>query len=420
MTYSIHESLIDKLEQKLTTIRNKCEKYGCEFHYERVGEEYKEVEDEGGVKILNKYIIVEADGKAIVNNWRFVATIEHTDSGNVIRQYDFDVDVPSKYRTAKPVCEHCNTLRNRNDTYLVYNDTIKEFKQVGKSCLKDFTNGLDAEQVARFMSYEDLLEEYQRPETLGKHRRRYYPLKDVLMYGIECIKHFGYRKADQFDVDSTGLHTYELYRFVEFGFSSQFKSDDYMQNEIDEYNFKAITDENSAKADEMIEWVLNSSDTSNYIQNLKVLVNNKYITRRDVNFVVSLVPSYYKYVSHVRKVAADKEQSSKSEYVGKIKDKLSIEVKEDSLVTSWDTMYGTQFMYKFVDSNDNIFIWITSVLLDSRKVVKVNGTVKDHSEYNGAKQTVLTRCKVEYEPEAEEIHPEGTFDLSVLDVMEGA
>ena len=53
-------------------------------------------------------------------------------------------------------------------------------------------------------------------------------------------------------------------------------------------------------------------------------------------------------------------------------------------------------MYKFIDIEGNVFIWITSCYIDMDKRIKLRGTIKEHSEYNNVKQTVLTRCKVEY------------------------
>lgn len=42
-TYSIPECNIESLEKKLTRIRNKCDKYGLAFKYERTGEHFETV-----------------------------------------------------------------------------------------------------------------------------------------------------------------------------------------------------------------------------------------------------------------------------------------------------------------------------------------------------------------------------------------
>lgn len=145
MRYTIHEGNMQKAEKKLTTLKNKCEKYGCNFKCDVIGELFAEVE-EGRIA---KFFVLDVEGEAKVNGWRFVATVEHTEAGNIIRAFDNTVEIPERYRTSEAVCEHCNSKRRRKDTYLIVNES-GEFKQVGKSCLKDFTNGLTAEAIAAY------------------------------------------------------------------------------------------------------------------------------------------------------------------------------------------------------------------------------------------------------------------------------
>lgn len=68
---------------------------------------------------------------------------------------------------------------------------------------------------------------------------------------------------------------------------------------------------------------------------------------------------------------------------------------------SWETTFAynksIQYLHSFKDGAGNIFVWKTGTSLYSIKensVVTIKGTVKEHSEYRGVKQTVLTRCKV--------------------------
>ena len=85
-----------------------------------------------------------------------------------------------------------------------------------------------------------------------------------------------------------------------------------------------------------------------------------------------------------------------SEYVGEVKDKIDIQVIL-KFYANFDSQFGLQTIYTFQDENNNIYVWKTANWLDIEKGTKVNlkGTIKDHKEYKGEKQTVLTRCKVE-------------------------
>ena len=421
MTYYIAECFINDLEKKLTTIRNKCEKYGCEFYYERIGEKFDEVVDNDGNKHIVKFIEVEASGLAIINDWRFVALIEHTSEGNIIRQYDTNLNVPERYRHTDCICEHCGTLRRRKDTCLIYNDITGEWKQVGKSCLKDFTQGLDADIVAKFTSYKDLFEEYTSIDR-SSYSYKHYSLRDgVLLYAVETVNHFGYISSQSYDY-STASRCSDYYNLLEFGKVNAFRKREDIEADLNRITFDPRCESNLKYIEDLKQYVLNEDSTNNeYIHNLQVLVKSEYISDRDWNLLVSSVQFYNRHIENVKKDELRKkshDEELKSEHVGNIKDKVSLDVETCTLVTSWDNQFGWSGMYKFVSKEGNIFIWITSKDIDTDNVSKVCGTVKEHSEYNGVKQTVLTRCKVEYKPE-ETHEDDGTFNLNeIFNTME--
>lgn len=94
----------------------------------------------------------------------------------------------------------------------------------------------------------------------------------------------------------------------------------------------------------------------------------------------------------------EKEPETKSDWVGEIKErirdlKLSV-VATPSYEHQSYAGYGMQTTYINImeDNSKNCFVWKTSYPLNGEVVL--DGTVKDHSEYNGKKQTVLTRCRV--------------------------
>ena len=211
--YSIFEDNMDRLEKKLNRIFNKCKQYGCEFSYRQVGEEFKELKDDQGNKYTARFIIVEADGKAVVNGWKFIASVEHTEKGNIINRIG-DIEVPERYYTSDAVCEHCNSKRYRKDTYIVMNEESGEFKQVGKSCLNDFTNGLSAEAVAQYISLFDELIQGEVP--MCGRGERYYKSETILRYVSETIKHFGYVRT-QDSGRSTSDRSFDYYCVNEHG-----------------------------------------------------------------------------------------------------------------------------------------------------------------------------------------------------------
>ena len=76
MRYAIFEGNMERLEKKMIRIKNKCQKFGCDFHYEKVGEEYREIKDADGNDVTAKFILIDAEGIAKVNGWRFIASVD--------------------------------------------------------------------------------------------------------------------------------------------------------------------------------------------------------------------------------------------------------------------------------------------------------------------------------------------------------
>jgi hypothetical protein len=65
-------------------------------------------------------------------------------------------------------------------------------------------------------------------------------------------------------------------------------------------------------------------------------------------------------------------------------------------VSGFSGAYGWTNVYRFLDEKKHIFVWFTSkdIGLEKGALVTLTGTVKKLQEYDGEKQTVLTRCSV--------------------------
>lgn len=85
-------------------------------------------------------------------------------------------------------------------------------------------------------------------------------------------------------------------------------------------------------------------------------------------------------------------ETNPSKHIGNIGDKVEVEVE---LVRrgSFESDFGTTYVYTFKDSEGNVLVWKTKNYFEVATCT-VKGTIKEHSEYKGIPQTVLTRCKV--------------------------
>lgn len=379
MIYEIFEGNMERLEKKLNLIQSKCQKYGCEFNASIVGEVFKEIKDQetGRVSTI-RYIQVEASGIAKVNGWEFVATIEHCKPVNIIRSFRPEVTVPDMYYTVDTRCDHCNTKRNRKDTYLIRNTETGEFKQVGKSCLKDFTNGLDAEAVTRYISWFDELIKNEAPVQSGY--TRYYPIKDVILYAVEAVNLYGYVKSDCEYTEST--------KDVVFDFLVG--STEWRKKHLDK-GFNINREGNKEKAEAILDFVASLSNEFGYISNLKAACGKEYCKSRDIGIAVSAVACYNREMEYQQRKAKEYKVKENSNWVGEKGLRLTLVDADIKLLTSWENMYGITHLYQIIDKDGNVYTWKTAKGMDDGKV-SLKGTVKAHSEFNGVKQTELTRC----------------------------
>ena len=90
----------------------------------------------------------------------------------------------------------------------------------------------------------------------------------------------------------------------------------------------------------------------------------------------------------------DKEKSAEeSEYVGSIGDKSEFDVTVTGCF-GFESQYGYTYVNTFKTTDNNVLVWITSSkAFDIGKTLKIKATIKEHKEYKGTKQTVLTRVK---------------------------
>lgn len=85
-------------------------------------------------------------------------------------------------------------------------------------------------------------------------------------------------------------------------------------------------------------------------------------------------------------------ETTPSKHVGTVGDKIEVEA-ELIRRGSFESDFGTTYVYTFKDSEGNVLVWKTKNFFEVTTCT-VKGTIKEHSEYKGVLQTVLTRCKV--------------------------
>lgn len=368
MYYEIPEYKFERFEKELKKLEDKCRKYNCDFHYTKGEKKLKEFEQDGK-KIVINVIPVEVDAKAVQNGWKYVASIEHYDNGNIILAVDDTVEIPEKYRTAEGICEHCNTKRDRKFTVLIQNIETKELKQVGRQCVMEYTNGLTPAMLKQLESVIDLIETSKEQD-----KTEIVPYEEIL-------------------VDVLELWTTSYNVIKKYGYWEKRKGEKSSYSTVDRvvYLMNNTKCRDTRRGEAVQQWLLENKGTGIDIENYKTLARERFIRTYDIDLAVKAA-NYY------RNSEKYQERRLSSEWQGEPGTEVKIVVKKTRLVSTFDDKFneGKKVnLYEFTDTNNNIYIWFTHkhVLETGDKDFTLIGEVKRHEERNGVKKTVLAHCR---------------------------
>ena len=375
--YTIPLYKLTELTKQINRIRNK----GAQVTFDITNPSVAVAATSLGRNITIECAEVEVSGRYHVDGWSFVGTIEHASPENIIRlaDYSFENRIPERYRTAGRDCEHCHIRRDRTDTYLVYNEDSDEFKQVGRTCLKGYTNGLDAEACAALASVMHELARIDAEADRGE-------FSDIDNYG-----------RDQFARYSMEIARKQAYDYVkEHGYTAGVTGRQFSAALRDNPDMSQATDAEIAEVTNY----LSTARTSDYIRNVTAVWNKPTYSWRDAGYITSAVASYFKERDRQAELARQQERNAQSEYAGNVGDKVSLTVAE-SRVIYWRTG-GPRFnaseypVFRIVGDDGKVYIWGATTSPQIYPDDRITGTIKKRIERpNGEKQTELTRCKVE-------------------------
>lgn len=382
MRYEILTDAMEKLEKELKKIERKCNKYDCPFEYKIIGTTNKMIN-----KKYYEFTIVELNGMAIINDYELIGIIKRVGDKNIVNSINGS-EVPKRFWNTDNYCEHCNSKRNRNTLFILRNTKTNEYKQVGKSCVKLYTNGIDAEYFARLCMYGNLFEEYS---DLGyEYINTYsvspkYKVDDVLNVAIMLIDELGYMNSnDELSIKS----------LIQFCLSFDL---DVMNRELKgiyEFTDKELNIDRSTKINNIKEYYLNIKAKNDYEHNIQVLLANEYMNMNMIGYLAYLPKGYDKVIEKQRKLGKKLSDTKDIIYYG-IENKRykQINVKDCNLAGNYSTVYGIINVYQIIVDN-SVLIWKTTNSIEIDNVNKIDFTVKEHKLYNGIKQTSVTRCKV--------------------------
>jgi len=349
---------------------------------------------EPGTRVaIRKMVEIEVKGHTVViDGWRFVAQIEHTQAGNIIRHLDGS-PLDTKWRTAKNVCEHCHTNRQRKFTYLLHheNGTVM---QVGSTCIEDFLRGHDPSiavyLATRIRKFTDFLGQGGIPGG------NYFSTDEYIPWVALSIREGGWYSR------GAAYHNGSHCATADMALNQWSRSLNPYPDETPVFP----NEDDYAKAAKALEWARTDlaaipvHKRSDYHHNLATACSLDYCTHKHAGILASVLVAYDREMAKRAKeaLAAERAGNSSSKFLGETGERLrDIEA---TLTHTWssdydDSPYGPRVMNKFETPEGNVIVWWTGrEAAEKGDKVLLTGTVKKHDTYKGTKQTILTRCKV--------------------------
>lgn len=382
-TFEIPEQNMGRFDEKFAKVVRLAQKLGCEVPSKSIvsgphDREAVRVDREGHeYKVHYRAFIVEVSGSAPkLDGWSFVAAIDHTHMGNIVKS--LNGDAPEQYRTAGPICEHCEHQRQRKSTYIMRHDDGTT-KQVGRSCLKDFAGyHKSAEDIAAFSEMLVTIGEDDGDSSDGEQCFRSgfiaFPLREVLAITEMVMRERGYTSRANSTIERpatsgiVGAVMFKRHKCAEL-----------------------LADFNYTEVDTVIEWAKSNTDTSDYAHNMRLIATDGNVYNKYLGYAVSMISAYRRAMGLIAERAAQPE----SNHYGEVGKRYTLKLIVTGS-TPIESDYGVSTLYTFVAANGDAFKWFSSSVASLKigDAVELTGTVKTHDVYRERKQTALTRCKI--------------------------
>lgn len=419
-TYTVYASQIEDVKKRLDRLAKKAAHYNIPFSYS-VGAEHPENVRVYDVDSVNRVryvkdtftvsavdVDVECDELIRANGWTVRAKLEHHENGNIATGIGLK-PVKDEWFTIPARCDHCCTNRYRAVTFICENEN-GELRQIGKKCLKDYT-GISPSTAAMWAEVNDIFAngmDCSESEWESHKGERVYSIADIVGHAYDSIQKYGYRKSD--GPNSTRDHVASLlcdgvepsaeakaHAELIIAWLLDLQEVAYREDEMRAAAYRE-SEENADEYGIPAPVKQTPSTVGDLERNCIPLARAGYALMRHVGRLAYMPIAYVRYMerkSRAEQMEAERASAAAlSGYVGQIGKRLTVTTASAALVTSWVNRYGMTFLYRFTDGDGNVFIWKSSRMVEINDGVTIRGTVKEHSEYRGIKQTVMTRCAV--------------------------
>lgn len=350
----------------------------------------RKVMGEGGVERREVFFHVTITGSAPrLAGWTFVATLQHEEEGTVIRTVptvELEEGALKAYRAAKPVCDHCDIKRKRNDTFIVRNE-VGDLKQVGRNCLGDFLGTTSPQDAARLADLLTGLDEVLSDGSWGGGSGPIVAdLEEYLGYVARSMRENGWLSRTAARAQDRG-HA---------ATANQAWQSLFPMSPDDRKHALVPETEDAKRAEQALAWAENffeGRDLNDFEHNLHIITMGGTVTYRTAGIAASLISCWERETGRqLERERAKKERRVSTGYLGTPGKREIFRARLEGVI-SLEGQYGVTTIHRFYTVEGQLLIWKTgSARLEVGTEYEIKGTVKEHSLYREEMQTVLSRC----------------------------
>lgn len=372
------------------------------------GEEYQndKVIDVEAVEIEVTGVSPKLDG------WQFAASIDREDAETPalfhVSPFFDGAKIPERYRSCPEGCDHCKIERYRKNTFILRHEASDTWAQIGRTCLKDYLGHDDIHSItdaaAVFLAVSEIIEggEDFSGGFGGRGPSQICSLQEVLEIAEYVIEKHGYvskAKKDEQElqgnyVTTTASVVREIVRLNDAQSSDDSKS-------LFKKYADSITEAQKAEAAAVIVWVretLTTGDENEFLANLAALFVSDKVGFRRIGYAVAAIPSYRRHLEKLEAARREAEKPQLNEHFGVVGERITRTLTPVAFryIT---TQFGDSTLVIFEDADRRTFKWFSSNCplteeAHKGKPVELTFSIKAHDEWQGKKQTSISRAKI--------------------------
>ena len=453
--FRVVDSKLDELAERIAKLNKKAVKLGTEpvalvvsdEHDQTVTRELPPDYDPAttmenwrtaGVERITDYTFVTVNGETpMIAGWVFVATLDHeadegADEGVAIRRAPVGTRLVNligekaaaavetadltAYRHGGNDCDHCGFNRRRKQTYVLYEVATGELRQIGSTCLKDYTGAHNPERIAAWAEwleglYSDLGMGGDDGFGGGGGRIAVRTL-DFLANVSAVIRERGWQSRWM----KSGYGDFER----NLGATA-----DVAMGNVFERNAKyriPVTDEDAVEAQTALDWVrdeLGEQDELDEFQhNLVTYCTSDYVPKKGDGFIAYAIMARRRAVEKALETERKAKLAATSEWIGAVGDRVKGLTFTVTFTREFDGHYGVSVLTKGYTPEGHGVLWFGKGGAEQGLTYTASATIKAHDmdEYNGGgKVTKITNVRGLKEVEGDDAAGEVEVTKSAAD-----